>query len=158
MARTIGVPMEELARQTAAGHLQTLLVDLIALGLNGKQLHWHVTGPIFTPVHEQLDLIIDATREYADQLAERSITLGVPVDGRPSTVGKDSQIDELEPGWIDAIYAVDAYAAQLAAVIQRARIAVDQLDGEKVTQDLVITMLHALEKHLWMLQAQVAGQ
>jgi starvation-inducible DNA-binding protein len=158
MARRIGVPIEELARQTAAGHLQTLLVDLIGLGLNGKQLHWHLTGPIFLPVHAQLDEIVDATRDYADRLAERSVTLGMPVDGRPSTIGKDSQIGELEPGWIDAIYAVDAYAEQLAAVVQRARIAVDQLDEEKVTQDLVITMLHDLEKLLWMLQAQVAGQ
>ena len=158
MARTIGVPMEELTRQTAAGHLQSLLVDLIALGLNGKQLHWHVTGPIFKPVHEQLDEIIADTREYADRIAERSVTLGHTVDGRPSTVGKDSMLEELEPGWIDAIYAVDAYAEQLHGVIHRARIAVDQLDDEKITQDLLITILHGLEKHLWMLQAQVAGQ
>jgi len=158
MARTIGVPMEELTRQTAAGHLQTVLVDLIGLSLNGKQLHWHLTGPIFLPVHAQLDEIIEVTRDYADRIAERSVTLGVPVDGRPSTIGKDSQIGELEPGWIDAIYAVDAYATQLAAVVQRARIAVDQLDEEKVTQDLVITMLHDLEKHLWMLQAHVVEQ
>jgi starvation-inducible DNA-binding protein len=158
MARTIGVPMEELNRQVAAGHMQTLLTQLVALGLNGKQLHWHVTGPIFKPVHEQLDAIIDSVRDYADEIAERSITLGVPVDGRPASVAKDNPLPELELGWIDAIYAVDQYADQLAQVIQQARISVDQLEDEKVSQDLVITVLHGLEKHLWMLQAQVAGR
>ena len=120
MARTIGVPMEELSRQTAAGHPQTLLVDLIALGLNGKQMHWHVTGPIFIPVHEQLDEIIADTREYADRIAERSVTLGHPVDGLLVDDRQGLHAPGARARWIDAIYAVDAYAEQLHGVIHRA--------------------------------------
>ena len=33
--------------------LQDLLADLVALQLQGKQLHWHVQGPRFLTVHEQ---------------------------------------------------------------------------------------------------------
>ena len=42
----------------AAGWLEPLLVDLVSLALTGKQAHWHVTGPNFLPVHEQLDEIV----------------------------------------------------------------------------------------------------
>jgi starvation-inducible DNA-binding protein len=158
MPRMIGVPMEQLVRATAVGHLQTTLVDLVALGLNGKQLHWIVTGPVFKPVHELLDEIVDSTREYADRIAERIVTLGMPADARPATIAQPSVMPEPAADFIDGLFAVDYFAEQLHGVVQRARIAVDQVVEEQVTQDLIITILHGLEKHLWMLQAHVAGQ
>ena len=158
MPRMIGVPMEQLVRATAVGHLQTTLVDLVALSLNGKQLHWIVTGPVFKPVHELLDEIVDSTREYADRIAERIVTLGMPADGRASTVAEQSVMPEPAADFVDALFAVDYFAEQLHGAVQRARIAVDQVVEEQVTQDLIITILHGLEKHLWMLQAHVAGQ
>ena len=42
--------------RTEAGRLlQLTLVELIALSLIGKQLHWDVTGPGFRDLHLQLD-------------------------------------------------------------------------------------------------------
>lgn len=155
MTRAIGIPLDDDLRREVAGHLQPLLVDLIALSLDGKQLHWHVTGAPFRPVHEHLDEIVDAVRAASDEVAERAVALGVPVDGRPSTVGKEHRLPELPEGWIDAPDAVAAYAEALAGVVARARESVHALEREPVSQDLVISVLAGLEKHLWMLQAQL---
>lgn len=153
--RSIGIPMDDKARTKAAAELQTILVDLSALAMNGKQLHWHVVGKQFVPFHEQLDLIIATARTGMDEVAERSITLGVPVDGRPQTVGKEVDQPELPEGWIEVPDAVAVYAELIEGVVGRARKSVKVLEVEPVSQDLVIGILGTLEKHLWMLQAQL---
>jgi starvation-inducible DNA-binding protein len=43
------------AKQKSAAELQTVLVDLIDLGLQGKQAHWNVVGPQFRTLHLELD-------------------------------------------------------------------------------------------------------
>nr|WP_192756176.1 ferritin-like domain-containing protein [Actinopolymorpha pittospori] len=65
--------------------MQPVLVDLLGLALNGKQLHWHVQGRLFLPIHQRLDKVIKDARGFADEVAERLVALGVPGDGRPPT-------------------------------------------------------------------------
>ena len=36
-------------RPEAGGRLQAVLVELVDLSLLGKQLHWNVVGPLFSP-------------------------------------------------------------------------------------------------------------
>ncbi|MGH9187803.1 MAG: Dps family protein [Acidimicrobiales bacterium] len=152
----IGIPMDGERAQELGSDLQCLLVDLIALSLAGKQAHWHVTGRHFVPVHEQLDAIVDSTREYADQIAERSVQLGQPVDGRAGTVAAEQRIGEMPDGFLDGEKAVRLIADGLEALIARARERLDRIgELDPVTQDLVIEVLTGLEKHLWMLQAQL---
>lgn len=136
--------------------LQDLLVDLVALSLEGKQLHWHVQGPNFVAVHRQLDEIIDDVRGYADDVAERSVALGVPVDARPEVVGKEHRLPGLPEGWVRDEDAVRLYADAIEGVARRARTLIDRLGDELVSQDLVIGIVAGLEKHLWMLRAQQA--
>jgi len=153
----IGIPDIALdGREDVASALQDALVDLVALALNGKQAHWHVTGGHFVPVHEQLDAIVDDARAWADLLAERAITLGVPVDGRPDTVARTTSVDAFPEGFVDDGKVVAVVAGQVESVVGRMRARVDQLGRQDpVTQDLVIEVLRGLEKHLWMLQAQL---
>lgn len=134
--------------------LQDLLVDLVALSLDGKQLHWHVTGPLFRPVHEQLDEVVDVARTAADDVAERAVALGEPVDARPATVAKEHHLPELPEGWIDAGDAVARFVESLDGIIARARVAITALEVDLVSQDLVIGIVHELEKQRWMLHAQ----
>lgn len=152
----IGIPIDGDRAQELGRDLQALLVDLIALSLAGKQAHWHVTGRQFVPVHEQLDAIVESVREYADQIAERSVQLGVPVDGRAGTVAADQRVGEMPDGWLDDEKAVRLIADQLEAFVARGRERLDRTgELDPVTQDLVIEVLRGLEKHLWMLQAQL---
>ena len=153
----IGIPDVALdAREEAASALQAALVDLVALALNGKQAHWHVTGRHFVPVHEQLDAVVDDARTWADLVAERAVTLGVPVDGRPETVARTTSVEAFPEGFLDDEKAVAVVAGQVSGVVERIRARLGDLgDQDLVTQDLVIEILRGLEKHLWMLQAQL---
>jgi starvation-inducible DNA-binding protein len=71
----------------AIGHeLERTLHDLVALSLIGKQLHWAVVGPLFRPLHQQLDELVDAWRDLADVVAERAVALGYVPDGQAPAV------------------------------------------------------------------------
>jgi starvation-inducible DNA-binding protein len=154
---TIGAPMDADRRVEAAGHLGDLLVDLVTLSMNTKQAHWHVTGRSFLPVHDQLDALAADVRGWADDVAERAVALGVPVDARPATIGSINALKELPEGFLADITAVTEIGHQVAAVSERIRAGLHPVgEADLVSQDLVIEVLRGLEKHLWMLQAQVA--
>ena len=51
--------------------LQRALIDITALSLVGKQIHWNVVGPNFRDLHLNLDEVVDISREGSDELAER---------------------------------------------------------------------------------------
>ena len=144
------------AKQQVAAELQALLVDLLALALDSKQAHWHVTGNHFVPVHEQLDAVVDDAREWADLVAERAVTLGLPVDGRPATVAEASRVAPFQEGFVEDDKVVPLVIEELLVVSERTRTAIERLgDLDLVTQDLVIEIQRGLEKHLWMFQAQL---
>jgi len=153
--QTMTLTKEEHWRDEAAGWLEPLLVDLVSLALTGKQAHWHVTGPNFLPVHEQLDDIVSDLRNWSDLVAERAVALGVAVDARPSTIGDANMLTDFPAGFVAGHLAITAFADQLADVIARARKTLDPLgDADPVSQDLVIEILRGLEHHHWMLLAQ----
>ncbi|HEY8523887.1 MAG TPA: DNA starvation/stationary phase protection protein [Acidimicrobiales bacterium] len=144
-------------RQEVARELQDRLVDFIALSLNGKQAHWHVTGRQFVPLHEQLDAIVDDARSWSDLVAERAVTLGVAVDGRPSTVAETTEVAPFHEGFVGDEKVVGLMVDELAGVAERTRRSAERLgELDLVSQDLLIEILRGLEKHLWMLQAQQA--
>jgi starvation-inducible DNA-binding protein len=136
--------------------LQPILADLITLTLHAKQAHWHVQGRHFTPIHEQLDTLVDDTRRYSDEVAERVVTLGIAVDGRPHTVADTSLVRSTQPGFLPDDKVVDTIVGQLSDTIDRARQTLAPLETlDLVTQDLIIELLRTLEQHRWMFAAQV---
>ena len=62
--------------------MQKVLVDLIELHLQGKQAHWNLLGSNFRDLHLQLDEIVDAAREFSDEIAERMRAVYLVPDGR----------------------------------------------------------------------------
>lgn len=132
--------------------LQPVLVDLIALALNGKQAHWHVYGRQFTSVHERLDVVVADARSYADEVAERIVALGVPVDGRPHAVAESGA--EFAEGFLPDDKVVALIVEQLDRVIERARETLGPLESiDQVSQDIVLGLLRTMEKHRWMFAA-----
>lgn len=136
-----------------ATQLQPVLIDLVALALNGKQAHWHVRGRNFMPVHEQLDSLVTDVRECADDIAERIVALGIAVDGRAHTV---SELTGAFPdGFLSDDKVVRLMVEQLDQTIDRARATVGPLETkDPVSQDLTLQLLRTLEKHRWMFEAQ----
>ena len=139
--------------------LQATLVELIDLSLLGKQLHWNIVGPHFTPLHLQLDELIDSWRELADTVAERAVAIGFAPDGQAAAVAAGSEIAPVEPGSIEDGILVDELAGRLADVCERIRERMDRLgELDLASQDVLIEVVRELEKELWMIRVQHEGR
>lgn len=159
-ARTpITSPINREAQDITGKALQGTLVDLVDLHLMAKQTHWNVLGRFFRSVHQQLDELVTAARGFADDVAERAATLGVPPDARAKTVAQDSNVPDPGEGWKGTREVVEDVVEALGKVIQRLRARIDETDKtDQVTQDLLISVAHSLEKQHWMWQAQLADE
>jgi starvation-inducible DNA-binding protein len=142
-------------REEVGHQLQRLLIELIDLSLLGKQLHWNVVGPLFRPLHLQLDELIDSWRALADTVAERAVAIGIAPDGQSATVAADTPVRGVERGEILDVVVVRELTNRLAGVAERAREQMDRLgELDAASQDVVIEVVRALEEQLWMLRAQ----
>jgi starvation-inducible DNA-binding protein len=145
------------ALQKSAVELQTVLVDLIDLGLQCKQAHWNVVGPQFRALHLELDEVVEDSQKWADEVAERLRALGVAADGRASVIAKRTGLESLPEGVIADKEVLIRVTDQLATVAACGRASIDRLDGtDKVSEDILIEVVEDLEKHLWMFRSQQA--
>ncbi len=143
--------------ETVSHDLQDTLLELLHLALDGKQAHWNVSGPLFRPVHHELDEIVDVARWAADEVAERLATLGTPPDGRASTIVANRSSESLPSGRLDSERAVDLIGGELEELTDRLHRRIDDLDGvDLVSQGVLIQVAERLEKQAWMLRAQRA--
>jgi starvation-inducible DNA-binding protein len=138
-----------------AGNLQKMLVDLIALHLQGKQAHWTLVGHNFRDLHLQLDQIVDDARQASDTIAERMRALDATPDGRATTVATTTTLTPLPAGELATSEAVDLITDSLLAVVTTARALHDEVDAEDPSSsDLLHVVVDQLEKHAWMLSAE----
>ena len=85
-------------REAIGTELQAILAVLTDLALTGKHAHWNVQGPNFRSLHLQLDELVDAWRDAADEVAERAVALGHAPDGRIATMAAQTPLPALEAG------------------------------------------------------------
>lgn len=151
----IGSSLDMPRSDEVAEHLESLMVDLVSLSLNGKQAHWHVIGPRLVPVRQQLDWLVTDGWAWADRVAERAVILGFAVDGRPGNIGAAKTLKAFPTGFVADHEAITEIADQVSDVVVRARTALEPLgEADAVSHGLVTEILRGLEQHLWMLQAQ----
>jgi len=139
-----------------AGLLQKQLSTYNDLHLTLKHVHWNVVGPNFIGVHEMIDPQVDLVRGYADEVAERTATLGASPKGTPGAIIEDRTWDDYSVGR-------DTVAAHLAAldlvytgVIEDTRKAIERLEElDPVTQDVLIGHAGELEKFQWFVRAHL---
>ncbi len=141
----------------AAQFLAPVVVGLTALGIDGKQAHWHVRGSNFQAVHLLLDDVVDHARDFADTAAERVVALGLPLDVRTRTVGRTATTPELASGFLRSEDAIAQIIAAIDAVLADVRTAVDELDDiDPTSQDVAIEIARGLEKDRWFLFAHLS--
>jgi starvation-inducible DNA-binding protein len=145
-------------RHEIGRELQATLVELVDLSLVGKQLHWNLVGSHFLPLHEQLDELVDSWHELADTVAERAVAIGFQPDGQAETVASASELGRVEAGAIADDAVVRELAGRLAEISERMRGRMDRLaDLDLASQDVLIEVVRALEKQLWMIRAQLTA-
>jgi starvation-inducible DNA-binding protein len=144
------------AREETGGVLQRSLTELIALSLIGKQLHWNVFGPGFRDLHLQLDELVEEWRELSDLVAERAVAIGFPPDGRAPAVIAQSDLEPVQPGPTSVVEAIEQLTTRIAAVDERVRERCTRLgEIDLPSQDVLIEVVRALEKQLWMVRSQI---
>lgn len=149
------------ARKQASGAevvLNQAVADLSVAHSILHQVHWYMRGRGFIPWHPKMDEYMDELDGYLDDMSERLITLG----GAPySTLLEFSRVSHLTevPGDFDL-----SLDAQLERVVEvfRYLVALFQLgldvtdeEGDDVTNDLFTGAKGSLEKHIWMIQAEL---
>lgn len=153
--KTSSKPTSEM--KPAAALLQSLLVELVHLELQTKQLHWNVRGSHFSPIHEFLDELTDAYRGYSDRVAERIRALEEPADGRLSRMAKESRLSEITGDLISDQEVLQLIDSHLGLVIRQGReVRCALADIDAVSEDLILELLATLEKQAWMIRSQLA--
>ncbi|MGN8024595.1 Dps family protein [Microbacterium sp. 22242] len=143
------------ASQQLTECLQRVLIDLIELALQGKQVHWNVVGKNFRDTHLQLDEIIAAARTFADTVAERMRALHALPDGRSDVVAETTTLPEAPHGEVATTDAIDLMTERLDAVAATCREVHDRVDEEDPTSaDILHAILERIEQLSWMVSAE----
>lgn len=143
-------------REGVGEELQATLHELVDLSLIGKQLHWTVVGPLFRPLHLQLDELVDSWRELADTVAERAVALGFIPDGQAKAVAAGSQLAAVAPTALGDHLVVRELTHRIAEVSEQVRDRMNRLgDADLASQDVLIEVVRQLEEQQWMLRAQL---
>ncbi len=143
------------ASEKLTDSLQAVLVDLIELSIQGKQAHWNVVGKNFRDTHLQLDEIIDAAREFSDEVAERMRALHALPDGRSDTIAETTTLPEFPQGEVDTSEVIDLITERLDATVGTVREVHDDVDDEDPTSaDILHGVLERLEQLSWMVSAE----
>jgi starvation-inducible DNA-binding protein len=143
------------ASPTLTNNLQAVLADLIELHIQGKQAHWNIVGTNFRDLHLQLDEIVDAARQFADDMAERMRALHALPDGRSATVAESTSLPQFPDGLINTKDAIERIVAALEAAVGTMRKVHDEVDEEDpTTADLLHAFIAKLEQYAWMVNAE----
>ncbi|MDF2444693.1 MAG: starvation-inducible DNA-binding protein, partial [Subtercola sp.] len=113
----------------------------------------NLVGPFYLPVHEFLGTAADRYALYADRVAERSLSLGYSVDGRPSTVAHTSGLAHFPNGFVRDSEAIDLMSDRLDTIAIRTRARMERvgkLDG--VTENILQDIIEGIEHDLWQLR------
>lgn len=148
-------PLGAHVRDEVGHELQATLAELVDLSLIGKQLHWTVVGPLFRPLHLQLDELVDSWRELGDTVAERAVAIGFIPDGQAKAIAAGSDLAPVERDALEDHVVVREITNRLAEVSERIRGRMDRLgELDIASQDVLIEIVRALEEQQWMLRAQ----
>ncbi len=154
--RPKGLPLDNESAAVVTQNLQTTLVDLKALSLVTKQLHWNIRGPHFKPIHEHLDLVYEACEEGADEVAERIATLGVSPNAQPSDLATTAVKEVAKSTFIEDKQVLEDIVGRLADACADIRERMEAIeDPDPATADLLHGIVLELEKNLWMLRSHI---
>lgn len=106
-------------------------------------------GPLFRPLHLQLDELVDSWRELADTVAERAVAIGFVPDGQSATIAADSPLRRVERAELPDRSVVRQVTHHLAEVAERVRERMERLgELDAASQDVMIEVIRALEEQL----------
>ena len=144
------IPVEADKRKPITDDLQATVTELLALYHESKQAHWNIRGPLYVPLHEQLQENADEYLKFADLLAERVLEIGNPVDGRPAVIAATANIGEFPGGFLSDKQVLILLAQHVDTVAKRVRQRIEHLSKiDEVTSNKLQDLSYELDKHVW---------
>lgn len=144
-----------LAPAALAKNLQSVLTDLTALHLVGKQAHWNIVGPNFRDLHLNLDEVVDIARASSDDIAERMRAVHATPDGRPAVVAEQSSLPEFPQGEVLTHDAIDLMTAAIERTVGTMRTVHDEVDeADPTSADILHGIIEKLEQQAWFISAE----
>lgn len=151
--------METLERTSddVGTELQGVLVELLDLSLQGKQVHWNLTGTTFLALHPHLDDLVAEYRSWSDRVAERAVAIGTWPDGGAGAISARSGLRELPSGPIPDGKALRLLSERIEHVVERLRERIEAVGTtDPASENLLVEILTGLEEQRWMLRAAMA--
>jgi starvation-inducible DNA-binding protein len=116
--------------------------------------HWFVKGEQFFVLHEKFEELYNEAGVNIDELAERLLAL----EGKPVATMKEcleiATVKEAKGGET-ANQMVNAVVEDFGTLTSELKEGMELADevGDETTGDMLLSIHHSLEKHLWMLKA-----
>jgi starvation-inducible DNA-binding protein len=138
-----------------AAQLQERLVSLIDLSLTLKHIHWNVVGATFIGVHLMLDPQVAGVAAMVDETAERIAALGGSPNGLPGNVVKQRTWNDYSLNRALVSEHLGALDVVYTGVIDSHRQAIDEVDVDPVSVDLLVRQTGTLELFHWFVRAHL---
>jgi starvation-inducible DNA-binding protein len=148
------IALAESKAQAMSDQLQTVLATYAVFLANIKGYHWLVQGQSFFEVHEMLGEFYSEVSDDVDEIAERILTLGYVPLTHYSDYLKQSKVSEAPHDRDQSTVIQDVLKdtqITIELLMQSRTIADEQ--GDKETEDQLISYLRDLQKRVWMLTA-----
>lgn len=140
--------------QKSVAALQNTLTELQALQLQTKQAHWNVSGTLFYTLHELLQEHYEGISKYADDTAERMLSVGSSSDGRAITIVASSRLPEIPGGFLDDAQVIQFFIYQYETVGQRLFQRIGDVEkADPTTANQLQEVEAAIEKYQWQMRA-----
>jgi starvation-inducible DNA-binding protein len=145
------IPLEESKRQVINTDLQATVVELLELYHDAKQSHWNLRGPLYLPLHEQLQKYADLYRSYADILAERQLSIGMSTDGRTETIVQSANLPKFPGGPLSDRQVLEIMTERIYTIAKRVRerITSTSKNGDDVSSNKLQDLSYELDKQVW---------
>lgn len=138
--------------------LNQLVADLVQFSTVIHQAHWYMRGTRFLALHPKMDEYMDEINDQLDEVAERLITIGGAPYSTLSEFGQHTKLPD-SPGTFNK--SMDDHLETLVTGYRYLRelytkgINIAGSEDDHVTEDMFIDFKGAIEKNIWMLQAEL---
>ncbi|WP_262490669.1 ferritin-like domain-containing protein [Hymenobacter amundsenii] len=111
-------------------------------------------GPLYYQLHEALQGYAETYLHYTDILAERSLQVGRPIDGRTPVVASQANLDAFPGGFLEDRQVLDLMSTRVDIVAKRVRERIERVGKiDETTSNLLQELSYALDKQAWQLRA-----
>lgn len=145
------------ARNAIGMILNERLADFLDLERQAKQAHWNVKGPRFMQLHKLFDKVAGCAVEWADQIAERAVQLGIVAEGTVQVVASRTSLPKAPINVSSADEWVTVVAEALAFCANATRADLEEIDeaGDKITTDILTKVTGEADMQLWFVESHL---